>query len=107
MEKDNRRHPRTPYLCPVSISWEDAHGLTSYAQVRCLDISEEGLRIEVSKPILVHSRLSFRVDRINISGSRGRRPDEQCFGAAQLDRLAHVTAGQITWPGAEPSIVSY
>ena len=65
----DRRHPRIPYLCPIRISWEDAHGLTSYAQAKCLDVSEEGLRIEVSKPIPVHSRISFRADGINVAGS--------------------------------------
>jgi len=69
VEKENRRHPRIPYLCPVSISWEDAHGHTTYAHAKCLDVSEEGLRIEVSKPISVHSRISFRAERLTVSGS--------------------------------------
>ena len=64
---DIRRHRRVPYVGPVRISWEDAHG-PRYAQARCLDVSEGGLRIEVPGPIPVHSRISLRADRINLVG---------------------------------------
>ena len=66
---DIRRHERLPYLGPVFISWEDKHGLPKYAQARCRDVSEGGLRIEVPEPIPVHSRISLRADRIDLHGS--------------------------------------
>ncbi len=68
-KRDMRRHQRIPYLGPVRISWEDEHGLSKYAQARCLDVSEGGLRIEVPEPIPVHSRVSLAADRINLAGS--------------------------------------
>ena len=67
--KNRREHERLPYGGPVRISWEDEQGLVRYAHAKCLDISEDGLRIEVAEPIPVRSRLLLRADRINFSGS--------------------------------------
>jgi hypothetical protein len=68
-KKDTRRHDRIPYLAAVRISWEDAHGLRKYAQARCLDVSEDGLLIEVPEPIPVHSTVSLRAEAIKLAGS--------------------------------------
>jgi len=68
-KKDIRRHERIPFLGGVHISWEDARGGPKQTQARCLDVSEEGLRIEVPEPIPVQSRVSLRADRINFHGS--------------------------------------
>jgi PilZ domain len=69
VNKDNRQHQRVQYLGPARISWEDEQGLTRFAHAKCIDISAEGLRIEVPEPIPVRARLSLRADRINLSGS--------------------------------------
>jgi hypothetical protein len=61
-KRNIRRHPRIPYFGPIRISWEDAHGLPGYAQARCLDVSNEGLRIETPEPIPVSSRVNLRLD---------------------------------------------
>ena len=53
----------------MRIFWENEHGLAKYAQAKCLDISQEGLSIEVGEPIPVRSILSLRVERIDVSGS--------------------------------------
>ena len=67
--KNRRQHERLPYCGPVRISWEDEQGLVRYSHAKLLDISEDGLRIEVAEPIAVRSRLLLRADRINFSGS--------------------------------------
>ena len=53
----------------MRISWEDAHGLVKYTQGRCLDVSEDGLRIDVQEPIPLQSTVSLRAEAINLSGS--------------------------------------
>jgi hypothetical protein len=53
----------------VRISWEDAYGLRKYAQARCLDVSEDGLLIEVPEPIPLHSTVSLRAEAIKLAGS--------------------------------------
>ncbi len=67
--KNQRQHERLTYGGPIRISWEDEQGLVRYAHAKCLDISEDGLRIEMTEPLLIRSRLLFRADRINLSGS--------------------------------------
>jgi hypothetical protein len=68
-ERENRRHHRSPCFGLVRISWEDSHGIVKYAQAKCLDVSNEGLKIETTQPIPVFSMLSLRADFINLSGS--------------------------------------
>jgi hypothetical protein len=68
-KRDQRQHERLTYRGPVRISWEDDQGLIRYAQAKCLDVSEDGLRIEVAEHIPVRSRLLLHVSCINLSGS--------------------------------------
>ena len=64
-----RRHERILYNGPVRISWEDERGEIMYAAGKCVDISEAGLRIEVSEPVPMRTYVTLRADRINISGT--------------------------------------
>jgi len=68
-KKENRQHQRIPYFGSAHISWEDERGLTRYAQAKCVDVSKEGLRIELSEPIPVRSRLLLRANLIDVGGS--------------------------------------
>jgi hypothetical protein len=67
--KNRRQHERLPYYGSARISWEDEQGLVRFAHAKCLDISEDGLQIEVAETIPVRSRLLLRADRLNFSGS--------------------------------------
>jgi hypothetical protein len=71
--KENRRHPRVSYAGAVRISWQDERGLPHFAKAKCLDLSHEGLRIEITEPIPVLSRLSLRAEQINLGGSASVR----------------------------------
>lgn len=73
VNRENRRHQRIPYLGAIRISWENERGLTSHAKAKCLDISEEGLRIEVAEPIPIRSTVLLRADQINLGGSASVR----------------------------------
>jgi hypothetical protein len=66
--KDIRRHHRIPYVGPVRLSWED-QGRAKFVMAKCVDISETGLRVEVSEPIPVRTNLQLRAERINLGGS--------------------------------------
>lgn len=72
-KRENRRHERVVFGGWVRISWEDERGLAKYANAKCLDVSEEGLRIEMTERIPVLSRLLFRADQINLGGSASVR----------------------------------
>jgi len=64
-----RRHHRDPYGGPVQVSWEDAFGRPQYAQTKCVDISEKGLRVEARQAIPVSTYVMLRAERLNISGA--------------------------------------
>ena len=68
-KKENRQHQRIPYFGSARISWEDERGLTRYAHAKCLDVSNQGLRIEVGEPIPVRSRLLLRANLMDVGGS--------------------------------------
>jgi hypothetical protein len=71
--KENRRHPRISYAGAVCISWQDERGLSKFTKAKCLDLSQEGLRIEMTEPIPVLSTLLLRAEQINLSGSASVR----------------------------------
>lgn len=68
MSRDSRRHRRIPYLGSIQISWE-SYGQARFAQGKCLDISESGLRIEVPVPVPMRTSVFLRADRIQLSGA--------------------------------------
>ena len=68
-KSDNRRHQRIRYLGAARISWDDERGLASYADAKCMDVSQEGLCIVVADTVPVRSLLSLRVERIKVGGS--------------------------------------
>lgn len=67
--KDVRKHQRIIYAGTVRLCWEDASGEPRYAQSKCIDVSESGLRIEVPAPVPVRGTISVRAERLKISGS--------------------------------------
>jgi hypothetical protein len=68
-KRDNRRNQRIPCLGAARIYWEDERGLGRYAQAKYVDISEEGLCIEVAEQIPVRSTLLLRAESISVSCS--------------------------------------
>jgi hypothetical protein len=75
--KNNRRHRRIPFVAPARISWED-QGRPSFAIVRCIDLSEEGMRIEVTQAIRPGTRIQIAAEHIRFSGSASVRRADRC-----------------------------
>jgi len=69
LKKEARRHRRVPWMCPVRLSWEDPRGETRFAQVKCVDVSQSGMRIECPVPVAPGSRVLLNAERIHISGA--------------------------------------
>jgi len=66
--KDHRRYDRVPYAGLLHICSEDATGNTIYGRMKCVDVSEGGLRIEALVPVSVGTYLSLRADQPSLSG---------------------------------------
>ena len=66
--KNNRRTRRIPYVGPMRISWEE-QGQQCFAQARCIDISEDGMRVEVARPVRPGTRILLSAERLKLSGA--------------------------------------
>ena len=66
--KNSRRHRRIPYSGPIRVSWED-QGQPRFAIGRCVDISEDGLRIEVHQPLKRGASIQLAAERIKLAGA--------------------------------------
>lgn len=80
--KNNRRYRRIPYVLPVRISWED-QGEQCFSPARCIDLSEDGMRVEVSQRVRPGTRILVSAERIQISGAASVRRMDQ-FGGKYL-----------------------
>ena len=66
--KNHRRHRRIPYMGQMRISWED-QGSPRFSMARCIDLSEGGLRIEVSQPVRPGTVIQIGAERIQLAGA--------------------------------------
>ena len=71
--RELRRHRRRPYSGSIRVAWENPPGLCRYAQAKCLDISEGGLRVQSPVPIPIHTRVILRAEGMNLAGSASVR----------------------------------
>ena len=68
-QRQRRKSSRQRFNAPVSLYWEDNSGATQYARGVCVDISAEGLRIELAQPLVPPKHIRFRIDEIHLQGS--------------------------------------
>jgi len=66
--KNQRRHRRIPYIGPVRISWED-QGNPCFAAGHCIDMSDEGLRIELVQRLRPGAMVQVAAERLRLTGT--------------------------------------
>lgn len=101
VSKNNRRHRRIPLAAPARISWEDQER-PSFAIARCIDLSEEGMRIEVAQAIRPGTRIQIAAECFRFTGSASvRRADRhgakyvlglQLTQSMRPDKIAEIEA---------------
>lgn len=90
--KNLRRHDRIVYTGPIRISWEDEGG-PRFAIARCIDLSAEGMRMEVAAPVQTGSRLQIAAERIGLGGSAAVKRIERRGGRFILGVcLSHIVS---------------
>jgi hypothetical protein len=94
--KNHRRNRRIPYVGPVRISWEGDGG-PRFALGRCIDLSPEGMRLEVTHPVSAGTRLQVYAERIRVSSSAIVTRMERC-GSKYLLGL------QLTHPALQKTV---
>jgi hypothetical protein len=68
-EREQRRERRYPLDCSATLTWEDSQGRSRMLQARAMDISESGVRIEVSEPIEARTCLHVWIEHYGTSGN--------------------------------------
>jgi len=90
ISKNNRRHHRIPYVGPIRIGWEE-QSQQYFAPARCIDISEDGVRVEVPRPVRPGTTVQLNAERLKLSGAATVRRMER-FGGKYLLGLQFTQA---------------
>jgi hypothetical protein len=61
-----RRHARRSFSATVRVGWQDHLGHDKTALTRSFDISECGMRFELSEAVAVRSDVTLRCDKIGL-----------------------------------------
>ena len=77
---DTRRQERVEFSDPIRLCWEENSQATRFGFGRCLNLSRNGLGIEMSTPIPLRTAVSFRCERSGLSATAIVRHCEQRRG---------------------------
>jgi len=67
--KEARRHRRIPYSGTIRISWTDPSGSPRFANAKCIEVSESGMRLEVPVNVPERTMVMLNAERIKLAGS--------------------------------------
>src|ERR1700687_4349177 len=68
-----RRHDRTEVRAIVQIMWKDRSGNDKFTNAHTIDVSESGMRIEVTEPLPERSYVVVRVAKLTLHGAASVR----------------------------------
>jgi hypothetical protein len=82
---DKRRKQRQLFDCAMEITWQDGQGNSRTLQVRAIDLSNSGIKVESSEPVELHTGVYVRAERYGLTGSTsvrhcGRRGSKYVLG---------------------------
>src|SRR5579864_1990880 len=66
--KDKRHNRRIQYVKPIRIAWEE-NGEPRFAYAKCIEISENGVRIELPYQVRAGSTILLREDSLGLTTS--------------------------------------
>jgi hypothetical protein len=100
--KDIRRSLRIPYAGPIRVSWEE-RGQPCFAIGKSVEVSRQGMRIEVLRPVLSGATVQLAAERIRFSGSAAvkhvtRRGAKYLLGLELSHPLADKTIAELAQP---------
>jgi hypothetical protein len=73
MTIEKRRKQRHVFNCDLEISWRDSKGEGRTMLGRAVDLSDSGIRVEVSEPIEAGTDLHLRAERYGLTGTASVR----------------------------------
>lgn len=82
---DKRRKQRQLFDCVMEITWQDGQSNSRTLQVRAIDLSNSGIRVEATEPVELHTSVYVRAERYGLTGNTivrhcGRRGGKYILG---------------------------
>lgn len=68
-----RRHARQPFETQVQVTWKDSRGQLKNIRARCVDLSDEGARLETDTPIPSRTSITITSARYGSLGTASVR----------------------------------
>ena len=68
-----RRHVRAAKSSPVQIVWKDRQGTDKFVQGRIVDVSESGIRVEITEPLEKQTYVTLQSPRLGLHGTASVR----------------------------------
>jgi hypothetical protein len=72
-EGELRRHGRSIKSAPVDLIWKDRQGVDKFVKGSIIDVSESGLRVELSVPLEKQTYLTLQSINLGLHGSASVR----------------------------------
>ena len=70
---DLRRHARSTQAAQVQLVWKTRQGLDGFLNGRIIDVSESGIRVEVSDPLEKQTYVTLQAASLGLHGSASVR----------------------------------
>ncbi len=67
--RERRRNPRFELKTRIRLSWTDCDGRFHFADARCIDISETGIRVDVADRLDTNCYINVRAEKLGINSS--------------------------------------
>src|SRR2546426_9892041 len=106
MTSDKRRKQRQLFDFGLEVSWHDSNGAARTINVRAIDLSNSGVRVESNEPIEPQTTVYVRAERYGLTGSTlvrhcSRRASKYLLG------LEFIAESQSSEPADAEAFVDY
>ena len=100
-KKGLRRHERDTQRASIQLVWKDRAGLDRVLNGLTVDVSQNGMRVEVSSRIEERTYVSFRADALKLHGSASVR---RCVRSGSKYLIGLEFSGGLQWqPSTKPA----
>jgi PilZ domain len=70
---DLRRHARADQSAPLQLIWKDRQGIDRFINGRIINVSESGIRVEVSEPLEKQTYVTLQAASLGLHGTASVR----------------------------------
>lgn len=73
MRMNSRRFVRFSNNESIRVCWRDRLDQVKYSNAKCIDVSEQGISVELVEPVEVNSYVSLKSDKLKLAGTAAVR----------------------------------